>query len=33
MKAVDQTTGEDIEGKQRAEGSDPPQAAQGGAAE
>jgi polyribonucleotide nucleotidyltransferase len=33
MKAVDQTTGEDIEGKQRAEGGDRPQAAQGGAAE
>ena len=33
MKAVDQTTGEDIEGKQRAEGGDQPQAAQGGAAE
>ncbi|HEY7229265.1 MAG TPA: polyribonucleotide nucleotidyltransferase, partial [Pseudolabrys sp.] len=32
MKAVDQTTGEDIEGKQRPEG-DQPQAAQGGAAE
>ena len=33
MKAVDQATGEDIEGKQRAEGGDQPQAAQGGAAE
>ncbi|HET7804044.1 MAG TPA: polyribonucleotide nucleotidyltransferase [Pseudolabrys sp.] len=33
MKAVDQATGEDIEGKQRPEGSDQPQAAQGGAAE
>ena len=31
MKAVDQTTGEDIEGKQRPEGGDQPQAAQGGA--
>jgi len=30
MKAVDQATGEDIEGKQ---GGDQPQAAQGGAAE
>ena len=33
MKAVDQATGDDIEGKQRAEGGDQPQAAQGGAAE
>jgi hypothetical protein len=33
MKAVDQATGEDIESKQRAEGGDQPQAAQGGAAE
>ena len=33
MKAVDQATGEDLEGKQRAEGGDQPQAAQGGAAE
>jgi polyribonucleotide nucleotidyltransferase len=33
MKAVDQATGEDIEGKHRAEGGDQPQAAQGGAAE
>jgi len=33
MKAVDQATGEDIEGKQRAEGGDQPQAAQGGAAQ
>jgi polyribonucleotide nucleotidyltransferase len=33
MKAVDQATGEDIEGKQRVEGGDQPQAAQGGAAE
>jgi polyribonucleotide nucleotidyltransferase len=32
MKAVDQVTGEDIEGKQRPEGEQP-QAAQGGAAE
>jgi polyribonucleotide nucleotidyltransferase len=32
MKAVDQATGEDIEGKQRPEGEQP-QAAQGGAAE
>jgi polyribonucleotide nucleotidyltransferase len=32
MKVVDQATGEDIEGKQRAEGEQP-QAAQGGAAE
>jgi len=31
MKAVDQATGEDIEGKQRPEGGDLPQAAQGGA--
>ena len=31
MKAVDQATGEDIEGKQRAEGGEQPQAAQGGA--
>jgi polyribonucleotide nucleotidyltransferase len=31
MKAVDQATGEDIEGKQRPEGGDQPQAAQGGA--
>jgi len=31
MKAVDQATGEDIEGKQRPEGGDIPQAAQGGA--
>jgi polyribonucleotide nucleotidyltransferase len=31
MKAVDQTTGEDIEGKQRPEGGEQPQAAQGGA--
>ncbi|HTL65269.1 MAG TPA: polyribonucleotide nucleotidyltransferase [Pseudolabrys sp.] len=31
MKAVDQATGEDIEGKQRSEGGDQPQAAQGGA--
>jgi polyribonucleotide nucleotidyltransferase len=33
MKAVDQATGEDVEGKQRPEGGDQPQAAQGGAAE
>ena len=34
MKAVDQTTGEDIEGKQRPpEGGEQPQAVQGGAAE
>jgi polyribonucleotide nucleotidyltransferase len=33
MKAVDQTTGEDIESKQRPEGGEQPQAAQGGAAE
>jgi len=33
MKAVDQATGEDIEGKQRPEGGEQPQAAQGGAAE
>src|SRR5262245_33652370 len=33
MKAVDQATGEDLEGKQRAEGGDQPQAASGGAAE
>ena len=33
MRAVDQTTGEDIEGKQRPEGGEQPQAAQGGAAE
>jgi polyribonucleotide nucleotidyltransferase len=33
MKAVDQATGEDIEGKQRPEASEQPQAAQGGAAE
>jgi len=33
MKAVDQVTGEDIEGKQRTEGGEQPQAAQGGAAE
>src|SRR5215472_17104536 len=33
MKAVDQTTGEEIEGKQRAEGGEQPQAAQGAAAE
>ena len=31
MKAVDQATGEDIEGKQRPEGGEQPQAAQGGA--
>jgi polyribonucleotide nucleotidyltransferase len=31
MKAVDQATGEDIEGKQRPESGDQPQAAQGGA--
>src|SRR6187455_2023331 len=31
MKAVDQATGEDIESKQRPEGGDQPQAAQGGA--
>jgi polyribonucleotide nucleotidyltransferase len=33
MRAVDQATGEDIEGKQRPEGGEQPQAAQGGAAE
>jgi polyribonucleotide nucleotidyltransferase len=33
MKAVDQATGEDIEGKQRPEGGEQPQAVQGGAAE
>ena len=33
MKAVDQTTGEDLEAKQKAEGGEQPQAAQGGAAE
>jgi polyribonucleotide nucleotidyltransferase len=33
MKAVDQTTGEDLEAKQRPEGGDRQQAAQGGAAE
>jgi hypothetical protein len=34
MKVVDQTNGEDIEGKQRPpEGGEQPQAAQGGAAE
>src|SRR5690348_16740809 len=33
MKAVDQTTGEDLEAKQKAEGGDRQQAAQGGAAE
>src|SRR6187397_2742825 len=33
MKVVDQATGEDIEGKQRPEGGEQPQAAQGGAAE
>src|SRR5512146_2124192 len=31
MKVVDQATGEDTEGKQRSEGGDQPQAAQGGA--
>jgi polyribonucleotide nucleotidyltransferase len=31
MKAVDQTTGEDIEGKQRSDGGEQPQAAHGGA--
>jgi polyribonucleotide nucleotidyltransferase len=31
MKAVDQTTGEDLESKQRPEGGEQPQAAQGGA--
>jgi len=31
MKAVDQATGEDIEGKQRPEGGEQPQVAQGGA--
>jgi polyribonucleotide nucleotidyltransferase len=31
MKAVDQATGEDIEAKQRPEGGEQPQAAQGGA--
>ncbi len=33
MKVVDQATGEDIEGKHRAEGGDQPRSAQGGAAE
>jgi hypothetical protein len=31
MKAVDQATREDIESKQKAEGGEQPQAAQGGA--
>jgi polyribonucleotide nucleotidyltransferase len=33
MKAVDQTTGEDLEGKQKTERDEQPQAAGGGAAE